>query len=114
MLDRLSLRRGWGSQTYIRNLVFVGVLEYSPQHVHRRLRLDGNPGGHIVRMDILDHLFGIRPLRDVLGRILRRCGCHGGFIVEAVEVAAGLLEVFDPLLGLPHVFCKLARSHCDN
>jgi len=36
----------------------------------------------------------------VILRVLGGCGCDGGFIVEAIQIAAGLFKIFDPFLRL--------------
>lgn len=51
-------------------------------------------------MDEANELFGIRLLsRGCLGRLGGRRG-DGSFIVEAVEIAASLLEILDPFFWL--------------
>lgn len=51
-------------------------------------------------MDVLDELFGVGLLvAGSFGR-LGSGGVDGGLVVEAVQVAAGLLEILDPFLRL--------------
>ncbi len=51
-------------------------------------------------MDEPNQLLGVGLSIRVLGGILGGCRRDGGLIVEAIKVAARLLEVLDPFLGL--------------
>lgn len=51
-------------------------------------------------MYVADHVLGVGSRFRVIGRVLGGCGGDGGFVVEAVEVASRLPEIFDPLLRL--------------
>lgn len=51
-------------------------------------------------MDVPDHLFWTSLLVGLGFRALGGCRCDSGFVVEAVQVASGFLEVLDPSLRL--------------
>jgi hypothetical protein len=63
-------------------------------------------------VDVLDELFRVGLLvAGGLGR-LGSCGIDGGLVVEAVQVAAGFLEILDPFFRLlePVSRCVLCRD----
>lgn len=63
-------------------------------------------------MYVLDEVFGRRLLLTAVCWVCRGCGVYRGFIVEAVEIAAGVLERLNPFLGLirtPLAKLKLTR-----
>lgn len=95
-----------GENTYIRHLILVGVLENVPENVDGGLGLNGNAGEQALVVDELDQLlwvgFGVRHARGAVGG--RRV--DGRFVVEAVKVAAGRLELAHPSFGLGR--CLLA------
>lgn len=86
--------------TYIRHLILVRVVENVVKHINGSLGLDGNSGTHSQAVDVLDKLlrasFGITVSFGRLGG----GGVDGGLVVEAVQVAAGFLEILDPFLWL--------------
>jgi len=53
-------------------------------------------------MDVSNQLFWASLGLGVVFRILGGCGCDGGFVVEAVEIAASLFEILYPFLRLEH------------
>jgi len=53
-------------------------------------------------MDVLNELFRASLGLGMVFRILGGCRCDGSFVVEAVEVAASLLEILYPFLRLEH------------
>jgi hypothetical protein len=64
--------------------------------------LDGDAGQHALLVDVADQLARRRLEVGVgLGALGGR-RVDGGLVVEAVEVAAGRLEFFDPFLGLEY------------
>lgn len=87
-------------ESYIRHRILVGVVQDIVQDVHRCLRLNSNSGADAEAVDVLDELFRAGLLvaggfgRIGVGRV------NGGLVVEAVQVAAGLLELLDPFLRL--------------
>jgi hypothetical protein len=93
--DRESL-----SETYVGHLVLVWVVQNIVQHIHRCLRLDSNTGTHALVVDVLDELFRVRLLVACAFGGFGSGGIDGGFVVEAVQVASGFLEVLDPFLRL--------------
>lgn len=59
-------------------------------------------------MDVLDELLGVGlPVTRGFGGV-GGGGVDGGFVVEAVEVAAGLLEILDPFLWLLELVSSLS------
>lgn len=97
--------------TYIRPLLIILILQNLPQHVDRRVGLDGDAGQQPAVVDVPDQLLGARlAVRRLLGA-LGGAG-EGGLVVEAVQVAAGGLELLYPLLGLGdhHVAVKGAAA----
>ena len=51
-------------------------------------------------MDVLNHLFRAGLGLSMAVRVLGGCGCDGGFVVEAVEIATRFLKFLDPFLRL--------------
>ena len=51
-----------------------------------------------------NHLFWICSSLDMVRRVLGGCGCDGSFVVKAVQIAAGIVEVFDPFFRLVETF----------
>lgn len=86
-------------RTYIRLFLGIRGLENVPKHVDGCVRLNGNACKQSVFVDISDQLLGIGLL---IGRYFGRlCGRgKGSLVVEAVQVAAGVLELLDPFLRL--------------
>jgi len=81
-----------------------------PQHIDRGGGLDRNTSQHPVVVNVSDQLFGASiKLRHALGALGGRRGC--GLVVEAVQIAAGVLELLDPLLGLVRGKAKSAGDH---
>lgn len=86
-------------ETYIRHRILVGVVQDVVQDVHGRLGLDSNSGADTEAVDVLDELFRAGLLvAGGFGR-LGVGGIDGSLVVEAVQVAAGLLELLDPFFG---------------
>lgn len=87
--------------THIRPLNLLLALEDLPQHVNGRIGLNGDSGMHALLVNIPDEFARASLARGgVVGGLCRGGGGHGGFVVEAVEVATGGLELLDPFLGL--------------
>lgn len=84
----------------------MGTIQNIPKHIDLRRRLDGYPCQHAAVVDIPDQIARVRLEGRRLGGALGSCGC-GGFVVEAVEVAACCFEFFDPFLGLGERFVLL-------
>lgn len=104
-------RKGKVGKTYIRSLLLVGALQELRQHLDARGGLQRDAGQQALVVDVLDQLLGVGLL---VARALGALGVarEGGLVVEAVEVAAGALELLDPLLGLGdhHVAVKGAPA----
>lgn len=95
-----DLRDGIERSTYIRHLILVRVVEDVVKHIDRSLGLDGDSGAHSQTVNVLDKLLRARfGITVSLGR-LGGGGVDGGLVVEAVQVAAGFLEILDPFLWL--------------
>ena len=77
----------------------MGAIQDLPQDIDRRLGLDGNTGEHAVVVYVTNE-FGRARLE--LGRACRAVGGGGvrRLVVEAVQIAARILELLDPLLWL--------------
>lgn len=101
-LHSQSVPEGFQSHgcSHVWHFFFVWVVQDIPQHIDRCLGLNSDTGKHLLFMHIADHLLWAGLGIGVIGRVLGGCGGDGGFIVEAVQIASRLLEVFDPLLGL--------------
>lgn len=99
-------RRG---TTYVRPLLLMGAVEDVVQHIHWRPWLDGDAGQHVALVDVADELARARLEGRRLGGGLGGSGV-GSLMVEAVEVAAGGLELLDPLFGLGGWLCVLVGS----
>jgi hypothetical protein len=92
--------KAFGGESYIRHRILVRVVQDVVQNVHGCLRLDRNTGTDTETVDVLDELFRVGLLvAGGLGRF-GSGGIDGGFVVEAVQVAASLLEILDPFLRL--------------
>jgi hypothetical protein len=63
-------------------------------------------------VDVADQLLRAGLLVACAVGAVRRGRGDGRLVVEAVEVAAGGFEVFDPLLGLHEGGCKVDVSAC--
>lgn len=63
-------------------------------------RLECNAGPEALVVDVLDEFFGTRLVVRGSGRFFGGGRVDGSFVVEAVEVAASVLELLDPFLGL--------------
>lgn len=95
------VRRDIGCKcTYIWHFLLNGILKDLPEYVDGGTRFNGDARLHAIIMDETDEFFG-RGLRVGVARgRVRGCRVDGGFVVEAIEVTAGFLEVLDPSLGL--------------
>lgn len=85
--------------THIRLLLSISVLQDIPEYIHRSVGLDGDTSQQPAVVDIPDQLLGAGALLRRLLGALGGAG-EGRLVVEAVQVAAGLLELLDPFLGL--------------
>lgn len=92
--------KGGVGGTHVGPFRLVVAVEDLVQHVGRGGRLDGDAGQHALLVDVADQLAraGLE-VRGCLGA-LGGSRVDGGFVVEAVEVAAGGLEFLDPFFGL--------------
>lgn len=87
--------------TYVGALRDLRALDDVPQHVDGGVGLDGDTGLHALLVDIADQLAGAGAVGGCLvGGIGRGDGGDGCFVVEAVQVAAGLAELADPFVRL--------------
>ena len=88
-----------GEGAYVWPLLLMGALQDVVQHVHVGARLEGDARQQPALVDVVDQLAraGLEVRR--LGGGLGGRGV-GRLVVEAVEVAAGGLELLYPLLGL--------------
>lgn len=85
--------------TYVGSLVLVGILQNLPEYINGSLGLNGNAGEQPLVVDVLDQGLGVGLLVGLVFGVLG-VAREGGLVVEAVEIAAGLLELLDPFLGL--------------
>jgi hypothetical protein len=90
---------GYISETYIRSLLLVAILQNLPQHIDRSVRLNSNTSQQSLVVNVSDKSLGVSLLVSLLLGALGGTG-EGGLVVEAVEVAASFLELLDPFLGL--------------
>lgn len=112
-------RQSENGKTYIRPLLLVRALEQLGQHLDARHGLQRDAGQQAAVVDVPDEVLGVGlGVRLALGRLGR--AREGRLVVEAVEVAAGLLEFLDPFFRLrenfPFVsalllFCVQSISH---
>jgi hypothetical protein len=86
--------------TYVGHLVLVRVVQDIIQHVHGSLRLNSNTGTHSLLVDVFDEFLRVCLLVTCGFGRFGSGGIDGGFVVEAVKVASGFLEILDPFLGL--------------
>jgi hypothetical protein len=87
--------------THVWSLVHIGAIEDIPENINGSIGLDGDTGLHALLVDVLDQ-FARRSAGGggFVGGIGRGDGGDGGFVVEAVEIAASLLELVDPFVRL--------------
>lgn len=86
-------------RAYIGSFLGIRGLENVPKHIDGCVRLNGNACKQSLVVNISDKLLGIGLLIGCLfGRLCGRG--KGSLVVEAVQVAAGVLELFDPFLRL--------------
>lgn len=92
------------ARAYIGALLGIRALENLPQHIDGCVRLDSNARQQSIVVDISNQLLRARLL---IGRLFGglRGGGERSFVVEAVQVAAGLLELLDPFLRLSLQTC---------
>jgi hypothetical protein len=101
---------GYVSQTYIRSLLLVTVLQDLPQHIDGSIRLNSDTSQQALVVDITNKCLGVGLF---VGLFLGTLGSAGecGLVVEAVKVAASLLELLDPFLRLYHLRKLLGVPH---
>ena len=87
-------------ESYIRHRILVGVVQDIIQHIHGSLRLDGNTCTHSLVVNVLDEILRVCLLVTCGFGGFGGSGIDGGFVVEAVKVASGFLEILDPFLRL--------------
>lgn len=87
-------------QTHIRTLLVVLCCQDIPQHIDRGIRLDSNTGLHALVVDKSDEFARACRTGRLVGGFSGRGGIDGCFVVEAVEVASGFLEVPNPFMRL--------------
>lgn len=94
-------------KTHIRPLLRILALDELGQDLDAGHGLEGDAGEQALVVDVADQVLGVG---GGVGRALGALGGarEGGLVVEAVQVAAGLLELLDPFLGLWFVRCGLA------
>src|SRR5271170_7942356 len=91
--------------THIRPLRAVFCFQDIPQHVHARLRFDRDTCMHPHLVYVSNHLLWIRLSCSIFVTWLARCNrCHGSFVVETVEVASCIFEIFHPFHWLSTLF----------
>lgn len=104
----------WGEGvTNVRPFLLVSAIQKLVQHLGSGSGLDGDAGQQTLVVDIADEVAGVRLRVGGVGGGLGGLGGarEGRLVVETVQVAAGLLELLDPLLGL-FVFFPLGSAGC--
>lgn len=102
-------RKGY---TYFGSLVQIGTVQNVPQDIHWGIWLDRNTGLHACLVDILDQFAGAGTARGgLVGGIGGGNGGHGSLVVEAVKIAASLLEVGHPFVRLSNWVSANCRFH---
>lgn len=69
--------------------------------------LEGNASSEALVVDVLDEFLRAGLLVGGSGGFVGGGGVDSGFVMEAVEIASGLLELLDPFLGLVAMVNKL-------
>lgn len=95
-----------GELTHVGSLSGVLALDNIPEHVHGGVGLDRDTSLHTLLVDVLDQLLGARASSGFLiGGIGRGNGGDSSLVVEAVQIATGLLELTDPFVWLQSEDC---------
>lgn len=95
---QIGIRR---NHTYVWSLLFILALQYLPQHIHRRFWLDGDARLQAGLVNVPDQLLRIRLAgRSRVSGVFCSGRGDGGFVVKAIEVTSGGLELLDPFLRL--------------
>lgn len=97
---------------YIRNLILCFAVEDVVENVDRGTGLEGNAGSQALVVNVLDEFLGAGLLVGGSGGFVGGGGVDGGFVVEAVEIASGLLEFLDPFLWLLTMVNMLFLEEC--
>jgi hypothetical protein len=113
---QLGINTGWKKRKYIHEgpetrkkkeithvWSFRGVLALNniPQHIDGGIGLNRDTSLHTLLVDIADQLLGTGASgRLFICRIGRRDGGNRSLVVEAVEIATGLLKLHDPFMRL--------------
>jgi hypothetical protein len=92
--------RRWDCGTYIWDFVCGLAVQDVVEDIDGGTGLESNTGSEALVVDVLDEFLGasllVRGCRGLFGG----SRADSGFIVEAVEVTAGVLELLYPFLGL--------------
>lgn len=89
-----------GVSTHVRAILLILSGQNIPQHIDGGIGLNGNTGLHAFVVDKPDQLAGARgPGGGVCG-LGAGGGVDGGLVVEAVQIATGLLEFPYPFMRL--------------
>jgi len=87
--------------THVGALVDVFTVEDIPENINRGIRLNCNTGLHTLLMDIFDQFTRTGTgSSSFISRIGRGDGGDGSFIMEAIEIATGFLELVNPFMRL--------------
>lgn len=87
--------------THVGALVDVFTVEDIPENINGGIRLNCNTGLHTFLVDIFDQFTRTGTgSSGFIGRIGRGDGGDGSFIVEAIEIATGFLELVNPFMRL--------------
>lgn len=104
MLAELAEDKPMGAgeeETHLWSLTQIRAVEDIPENINGGIGLDGDTGLHALLVDIFDQ-FARRCAGG--GGFVGGIGCgdggDGSFVVEAVKVTAGLLELVDPFVRL--------------
>jgi len=99
--------------THVWLLRGVLALNDIPQHIYRGIGLDRDTSLHTLLMNVANQLLGACPSGGLfICRIGRGNGGDRSLVVEAVQIATGILELADPFMRLlKRIRCQ--RGACD-
>jgi hypothetical protein len=93
----------WGGKnlTHVWSLHRVFTLKDIPQHIDRGIGLDCDTSLHTLLVNVANQLLGVCAGGGLfIGRVGRGDGGDCSLVMEAVQIAAGILEFANPFVGL--------------
>ena len=86
--------------THVRPFFYIFSCQNIPEHIDRGIGFNGNAGLHALIVDKPKQFSWTCRLGCGISRVGTGDGVDGRFVVEAVEIASGFLEIPDPFMRL--------------